>query len=113
MAQPPGKDTLAWPNRASNQRQHARHALLHAVRQGACGLLQAGRVDRDGAIVTGGDRNAHVANQLDHGADVLQPRHVEEPPDRPSAAWHTALARLRLGARYLHLTLQAAAAANA
>ena len=79
MAHPPGSDTSAEPNRASSGPEHqdrGAHGLHQLI--GREILLDGRGIHFDAHLLVDGHRHAHAAEQLDHGGDVLQMRHVRD-----------------------------------
>ena len=76
IAQPPGSETQASPKRASSgpsTRIEAR--MVFTISYGASSLSTCAPCSGD-ALAVLLDAQAHLAQQLQHGADILQPRHV-------------------------------------
>ena len=77
IAQPPGKDTSARAEARQQRTQHQNrraHGLHQLIRREI--LLDGRGIDFDAHLFVDGHRNAHAPQQLDHGGDVLQMRHV-------------------------------------
>ena len=68
---------LAKPGQQGAQRQHrSAHGFDHFVR--GFRFVQRTRIQTNGAIFFMCASHAHVANEFEHGADVLQLRHVAQ-----------------------------------
>ena len=103
---------LAETRQQRAQREHRRAHGLHQL-VGRLRPAQATGVDPHHTVVVALDSDAHIADQLDHGRDVLQPRNILQ-RDRLGTQQRSAQRRQGgiLGARNRHLTLQTPPATN-
>ena len=79
IAQPPGSDTSADAEAREQGSQHQNrcaHGLHELV--GREIFLDGRCIDLDAHFFIDGHRDAHAPEQLDHGGDVLQMRHVRD-----------------------------------
>ena len=94
------------------QRQHrSAHGFHQLVRRFR--VVQASGVQRDPTVFVVLGRHAHVADQLEHGRDVLQARHIGQRDGLGAQQSGAQLGQGRIfGTRHIERALQAVAAAN-
>ena len=101
--------------KAGQQRAQGQHRSAHGLDQFVRGLgrVQSAGVNAHRAVVSTLGRHTHVADELEHGANVLQLRHIEQ---GHGLGREQCGAQLRqggiFGTRHQHLALQGTAAAD-
>ena len=97
------------------QRPQCQHRRTHGFHQFVrrFWVIQPPRIQRDATIFMVLGRHAHVADQLEHGRHILQPRHIGQRDRLGTQQSGTQLGQGRVfGTRHIERTLQALAAAN-